>query len=219
MKKVLISTEQHQKITSLFSGILQPELITEMQSKSVLHSYNPEEYILHVGDQMSFIPIILEGSIKVVRENNAGEELLLYYIEGGDTCAMTLQCCMRKSKSEVKALAIEPSLVLMIPIENMEVWMEKYPSWRSFILQSYHSRMMELLETIDAMAFMKLDERLLKYLTDQAKITGSLELTLTHQQVAEDLNSSRVVISRLLKQLEIKGGIRLYRNKIVLTSI
>ena len=219
MKKVLISTEQHQKITSLFSGILQPELITEMQSKSVLHSYNPEEYILHVGDQMSFIPIILEGSIKVVRENNAGEELLLYYIEGGDTCAMTLQCCMRKSKSEVKALAIEPSLVLMIPIENMEVWMEKYPSWRSFILQSYHSRMMELLETIDAMAFMKLDERLLKYLTDQAKITSSLELTLTHQQVAEDLNSSRVVISRLLKQLEIKGGIRLHRNKIVLTSI
>jgi CRP/FNR family transcriptional regulator len=219
MKKTPISTEQHQKITSLFSGILQPELIAEMQSKSALHAYDAEEYILHVGDQMSFIPIILEGSIKVVRENNAGEELLLYYIEGGDTCAMTLQCCMRKSKSEVKALAMESSLVLMIPIENMEIWMEKYPSWRAFILQSYHSRMMELLETIDAMAFMKLDERLLKYLTDQAKIIGSLELPLTHQQIAEDLNSSRVVISRLLKQLEIKGGIHLHRNKIVLTSI
>jgi CRP/FNR family transcriptional regulator len=219
MKKMPISTEQHQKINNLFSGILQPELIEQLQEKSAIHSYDSEEYILHVGDQMSFIPIILNGSIKVLRENNVGEELLLYYIEGGDTCAMTLQCCMRKSKSEVKALAIEPSLVLMIPIENMEIWMEKYPSWRAFILQSYHSRMMELLETIDAMAFMKLDERLLKYLIDQAKITGSLELSLTHQQIAEDLNSSRVVISRLLKQLEVKGGIQLFRNKIVLSSI
>jgi CRP/FNR family transcriptional regulator len=219
MKKMPISTEQHQKINNLFSGILQPELLVEMEAKSLLHFYDAEEYILHVGDQMTFIPIILEGSIKVVRENNDGEELLLYYIEGGDTCAMTLQCCMRKTKSEVKALAIESSTVLMIPIEFMEIWMEKYASWRAFILQSYHSRMMELLETIDAMAFMKLDERLLKYLTDQAKITGSLELALTHQQIAEDLNSSRVVISRLLKQLEVKGGIQLFRNKIVLSAI
>ncbi len=219
MKKIPISAEQQQRINNLFAGILQPELLVEMEAKSLLHVYDAEEFILHVGDQMTFIPIILEGSIKVVRENNDGEELLLYYIEGGDTCAMTLQCCMRKTKSEVKALAIESSIVLMIPIEFMEIWMEKYASWRAFILQSYHARMMELLETIDAMAFMKLDERLLKYLSDQAKITGSLELSLTHQQIAEDLNSSRVVISRLLKQLEVKGGIQLFRNKIVLATI
>jgi CRP/FNR family transcriptional regulator len=219
MKKTPITAEQKRRINNLFAGILQPDLLVEMEAKSLLHVYDAEEYILHVGDQMTFIPIILEGSIKVVRENNDGEELLLYYIEGGDTCAMTLQCCMRKTKSEVKALAIESSTVLMIPIEFMEIWMEKYASWRAFILQSYHARMMELLETIDAMAFMKLDERLLKYLSDQAKITGSLELSLTHQQIAEDLNSSRVVISRLLKQLEVKGGIQLFRNKIVLATI
>lgn len=219
MKKTPISAEQQQRINNLFAGILQPELLAEIEAKAVLHAYDADEYILHVGGNMDFIPIILDGSIKVVRENNEGEELLLYYIEGGDTCAMTLQCCMRKTKSEVKALAIEPSMVLMIPIEFMEIWMEKHASWRAFILQSYHSRMMELLESIDAMAFMKLDERLLKYLTDQAKITGSLELALTHQQIAEDLNSSRVVISRLLKQLEVKGGIQLFRNKIVLATI
>jgi CRP/FNR family transcriptional regulator len=107
----------------------------------------------------------------------------------------------------------------MIPIKMMEVWLHKYKSWREYILQSYHTRMTELMETIDAITFMRLDERLLKYLTDQAKLLGSLEINHTHQQIAEDLHSSRVVISRLLKQLEIKKIITIQRNKIILKSI
>ena len=114
---------------------------------------------------------------------------------------------------------MEDSLLLMIPVEMMETWMNKYRSWREFILQSYHTRLTELMETVDAIAFMRLDERLLKYLTDQAKLLGSLEIHHTHQQIAEDLHSSRVVISRLLKQLEIKGKIKIQRNKIILDSI
>ena len=177
-----------------------------------------DSILVDKGDDILYIPFILEGSVKISRDKD-GEELLLYYIESGDTCAMTLQCSVRSSASEVRAITLEDSEILLIPVIYMESWMNKYPSWRRYILESYHTRMIELMETVDAIAFMRLDERLEKYLIDQAKLTGSLEIHHTHQQIAEDLHSSRVVISRLLKQLESKGGIKLYRNRIVLTSI
>ncbi len=196
--------------------LLEEELIQEMSEIARVRETITDEIIIHVGDELLMIPIVIHGSIKVSRENEIGNELLLYYIEGGDTCAMSLQCCVRRVDSQIKATAMEPSLLLMFPVENMDKWMNKYKSWRNFILSSYHSRLMELMETIDAMAFMRLDERLLKYLTDQVKLMGSMELNHTHQQIADDLHSSRVVISRLLKQLETKGIISIHRNKIVM---
>ncbi|MEY4522216.1 MAG: hypothetical protein RIT10_1401 [Bacteroidota bacterium] len=199
--------------------LLEEELIEEINRVGQIRSTVTDEILINVGDAMTSIPIILSGSIKISRENDNGDELLLYYIEGGDTCAMTLQCCVRQMKSEIRATSMEDSVLLMLPTEMMELWMHKYKSWREYILQSYHVRLTELMETIDAIAFMRLDERLLKYLTDQAKLLGSLEINHTHQQIAEDLHSSRVVISRLLKQLEIRGTIVLKRNKIVLSSI
>jgi CRP/FNR family transcriptional regulator len=199
--------------------LLEEELIEEINRVGQIRATVTDEILINVGDAMTSIPIILSGSIKISRENDNGDELLLYYIEGGDTCAMTLQCCVRQMKSEIRATSMEDSVLLMLPTEMMELWMHKYKSWREYILQSYHVRLTELMETIDAIAFMRLDERLLKYLTDQAKLLGSLEIHHTHQQIAEDLHSSRVVISRLLKQLEIRGTIVLKRNKIVLSSI
>lgn len=199
--------------------LLEEELIEEINRVGQIRATVTDEILINVGDAMTSIPIILSGSIKISRENDNGDELLLYYIEGGDTCAMTLQCCVRQMKSEIRATSMEDSVLLMLPTEMMELWMHKYKSWREYILQSYHVRLTELMETIDAIAFMRLDERLLKYLTDQAKLLGSLEIHHTHQQIAEDLHSSRVVISRLLKQLEIRGTIVLKRNKIVLNSI
>jgi CRP/FNR family transcriptional regulator len=216
---MLSNDTKNQLIHDSLGYVLEEGLIEEIIKVSQLREVLADEVILNVGDRMKMIPIVLKGSIKVSRENDNGDELLLYYIEGGDTCAMTLQCCVRHSASEVKATSMEPSLLLMIPVDMMEVWMHKYKSWREYILQSYHTRLTELMETVDAMAFMRLDERLLKYLIDQAKLLGSLEINLTHQQIAEDLHSSRVVISRLLKQLEIKGKIKLHRNKIILDSI
>ena len=213
---------QEQKIELLKNSlgyILEEELVNEIINNSQLKDIEQDKVIVNVGDELNNIPIVLEGSIKISRENEEGEELLLYYIEGGDTCAMTLQCCVRHTKSEIRATTMEKSLILMIPIKMMEVWLHKYKSWREYILQSYHTRMTELMETIDAITFMRLDERLLKYLTDQAKLLGSLEINHTHQQIAEDLHSSRVVISRLLKQLEIKKIITIQRNKIILKSI
>lgn len=195
------------------------ELLNEIIDAGKVIDVPAEKSILHPGDQVMYIPFVLEGAIKIMRENESGEELLLYYIESGDTCAMTLQCCVRNSKSQIKAIAIEDAKLLMIPTEFMEKWLDKYPSWRNYILESYHSRMIELMETIDSIAFKRLDERLSEYLIDQAKLHGSLEINYTHQQIAEDLHSSRVVISRLLKQMESKGMIQLHRNRIVLNSI
>ncbi len=199
--------------------LLEEPLLQEIGQVSRYKQVKAQEVIINVGEEFNWMPIVIHGSIKVSRENDEGNELLLYYIEGGDTCAMTLQCCMRKTKSEIKATAMEDSELLMIPIEKTEQWMQDYRSWREYILQSYHTRLTEMMETVDAIAFMRLDERLLKYLKDQAKLLGSLEIIHTHQQIAEDLHSSRVVISRLLKQLEVKGLLTLHRNKIILSEI
>ena len=219
MTKMQSNITKSQLIDDSIGYLLEEELIQEINRVGQIRTTTIDEILINVGDAMTSIPIILSGSIKISRENDNGDELLLYYIEGGDTCAMTLQCCVRQMKSEIRATSMEDSVLLMLPTEMMELWMHKYKSWREYILQSYHVRLTELMETIDAIAFMRLDERLLKYLTDQAKLLGSLEIHHTHQQIAEDLHSSRVVISRLLKQLEIRGTIILKRNKIVLSSI
>lgn len=219
MTKMPSNITKSQLIHDSIGYLLEEELIEEINRVGQIRATVTDEILINVGDAMTSIPIILSGSIKISRENDNGDELLLYYIEGGDTCAMTLQCCVRQMKSEIRATSMEDSVLLMLPTEMMELWMHKYKSWREYILQSYHVRLTELMETIDAIAFMRLDERLLKYLTDQAKLLGSLEIHHTHQQIAEDLHSSRVVISRLLKQLEIRGTIVLKRNKIVLNSI
>jgi CRP/FNR family transcriptional regulator len=194
--------------------LFEEALLEEMLQQARLRETVTDETIIHVGDTLHMIPIVVQGSIKVSRENTDGEELLLYYIEGGDTCAMSLQCCIRKTSSHIKATSMEPSVLLMFPMENMQEWMDRFPSWRAYILQSYHTRMLELMETIDEIAFMRLDERLLKYLKDQVKLLGTVELHHTHQQIADDLHSSRVVISRLLKQLEHRGIVEIHRNRI-----
>ena len=216
---MLSPKDKHSLLEAQLGYVLEPALLSEMAQLAKVRETTTDEIIVHVGDRLQLIPIVIEGSIKVSRENEQGEELLLYYIEGGDTCAMSLQCCTKKIDSQIKATAMEPSLLLMIPAEYMEIWMDQYKSWRTYIIINYHTRMMELMESIDAIAFMNLDQRLLKYLRDQAKLLGSLEILHTHQQVADDLHSSRVVISRLLKQLEIKGEITLHRNKIILKTI
>ena len=211
--------DKKQLLHDTIGYILEEELIEEMSKIAKIRETVQDEIIIHVGDELKMIPIVVYGSIKVSRENTEGDELLLYYIEGGDTCAMTLQCCVRKTDSQIKATSMEPSLLLMFPSEYMQLWMDKFRSWREYILQSYHTRMLELMETIDEIAFMRLDERLIKYLTDQAKLLGNLELHHTHQEIADDLHSSRVVISRLLKQLENKGAIQIRRNRIILKEI
>lgn len=210
--------EQKELIKERIGFLFDKELLEEIFRVGKLKELSKDTVFVDAGDDIFHMPFIINGSIKVSREDDAGNELLLYYIESGDTCTMTLQCCVRKSKSEIKATTLDDSIILLIPIQYMEEWMNNYSSWRNYILESYHNRMLELIETIDAIAFMRLDERLDKYLKDQAKLLGNLEINHTHQQIAEDLHSSRVVISRLLKQMELKGLIELKRNCVILKT-
>ena len=163
------------------------------------------------------MPLLLRGAIKVMREDPDEGELLLYFIERGDTCAMTLTCCMGNSKSDIRAIAETDGTVLMIPIEKMEEWMTKYHSWRNFVINSYNNRLKEMLVAIDNLAFMKMEDRILNYLIEKSKLTDTTTLNTTHQDIANDLNTSRVVVSRILKKLENENQIKLNRKSIDLT--
>ncbi|WP_282032081.1 Crp/Fnr family transcriptional regulator [Winogradskyella eximia] len=197
-----------------FNYLFDSETIDNIANVAILKTFHKSDIIIDIGQDLNYIPLLISGNIKVLREDSHGDELLLYVLESGDTCAMSLTCCMVKSVSKIRAIADEDATVIMIPIENMKLWFNTNESWRNFILQSYQIRFDEMLETIDTLAFMKMDERLFKYLTDQVKLSASTHLEVTHQEIAEDLNTSRVVISRLLKQLEKENKIELGRNKI-----
>jgi CRP/FNR family transcriptional regulator len=140
--------------------------------------------------------------------------MVLYFLERGDTCTITFGSGLISSKSKVRGIAEKDSELILIPINKLDEWLVKYKSWRLFVIDSYNIRLSEMLEAIDTLAFMKLDQRLNKYLTDKVKIMRDPILNTTHQEIAQDLNTSRVVISRILKQLENENKIKLYRNKI-----
>lgn len=197
-----------------FGFLLEENLLSEIKTYGIVKTFSKDDVIIDIGQPMPYVPLLLSGTVKILREDTDGNELLIYFLESGDTCAMSLTCCMSKSKSKIRAVADTDSNIILIPTEKMEDWFNRYPSWRNFVLQSYQLRFNEMLETIDTLAFMNMDERLYKYLTDKVKLNGSTTVLNTHQQIAEDLHTSRVVVSRLLKQLENQHKIKLSRNKI-----
>lgn len=203
-------------LTEAFSYLFEPKLIEEIEKYGDWKRQPSQQIFMEPGEKVTHMPLLLEGSLKVLREDDKGDELLLYYIESGDTCAMTLTCCMGNAISNLRAIVEEDALMVMLPVDKMEQWIVEYRSWRSFVLNSYNNRMNELLTAIDSLAFKKLDERLWQYLVDKVKITSSTELSITHHEIADELNSSRVVISRLLKQLENSGKIQMNRNSILM---
>lgn len=206
------------QLTEAFGYLFEPELIAEIDKFGEWKRLPSQQVFMEAGEKVRFMPLLLEGSLKILREDEKGDELLLYYIESGDTCAMTLTCCMGNAISNLRAIVEEDTLMILIPVDKMEQWIVDYRSWRSFVLNSYNNRMNELLAAIDSLAFKKLDERLWQYLVDKVKITSSTELNITHHEIADELNSSRVVISRLLKQLENSGKIVMNRNSIVMNE-
>ncbi|UXP30620.1 Crp/Fnr family transcriptional regulator [Reichenbachiella agarivorans] len=197
----------------MFGNVFQKELIDEIEDKAVLKNLKAGTTLIDYGKYIKSIPLVLNGAIKIVREDEKGHELFLYYLNGGDTCAMSLTCCMNHKKSEIKAIAETEAQMVMIPLEYMDEWM-KYASWRQFVFRSYNARFEEMLSALDAVAFMNLDERLLNYLLDVKTNTGTFEIFKTHQEIATDLGTSRVVISRLLKRLAEEDQIELHRNRI-----
>lgn len=201
-----------------FRNVFEKTLLEEIVEIGKLVHVKAGEVIMDTGQYIKFIPILLEGTIKIIRSDNEGGEILLYYVGSNETCAMSLTCCLAHQKSRIRAVAEEDTTMITLPVAKMEEWMVQYPSWKNFVMQTYSARFDELLKTIDGIAFHKVDERLEKYLKDKAALTNSLVINVSHQQIAEELNSSREVISRLLKQLEHNGGIVLGRNKIELVK-
>lgn len=201
-------------LTQSYGYIFEEALINEIAKVASFKEFKADDYLIEIDDYIKSMPLLLHGAIKILREDENGDELLLYFLERGDTCAMTLTCCMGQAKSRIRAIAETDGSLLMIPVEKMEDWLTKYKTWRNFVFDSYNVRLMEMLEAIDTLAFMNLDERLFKYLTDKAKVIGNTEIQNTHQEIAYEMHTSRVVISRLLKALEIEGKIKLHRNKI-----
>ena len=204
----------NQKLFEAYNYIFEEALLDEISNVALYKEFKTDDFLIEIGDYIKSMPLLLNGAIKILREDADGDELLLYFLERGDTCAMTLTCCLGQSKSKIRAVAETDGSLLMIPVEKMEEWLTKYKTWRNFVFESYNIRLNEMLEAIDTLAFMNLDERLYKYLTDKVKVLGDTEIKNTHQQIATDMHTSRVVISRLLKSLELQGKIKLQRNKI-----
>lgn len=199
-----------------YGYIFEEKLIDEIAQVATIKEFNEGDILIDFNDYIKKMPLLISGAIKILREDFDEGEILLYFIEKGETCAMTMACCLGETKSEIRAVAENKGKVVMIPINYMEEWLGKYKSWRGFVFSSYNNRLKEMLSAIDSLAFLNMDKRLLNYLLEKSKINGSKEIRNTHQEIANDLHTSRVVISRLLKALENGGKIKLHRASIEL---
>lgn len=199
-----------------FDSTFEPALIKEMQECGELKHYKEGDIIMDYGKYIRMMPIIVKGTIKVLRKDERGKEILLYYLESSESCSMAYSCCVEAKKSEVKAIAEDDVELIAIPHTKLDEWLCKYPSWKNYIMRSFNERFLELLKSIESIAFHKLDERLISYLREKQRLSGSRLIKVSHYVIADELATSRVVISRLLKQLENDGKILLYRNEIKL---
>jgi len=193
-----------------------PELIDKLYQYSMLKTYEAGEVILNENAHVRSIPIVTRGTLKVMRTEEDGREILLYYIKAGESCIMSFLGGLHNETSKVKAEVEEDAEILFLPIEKVSLFIKEYPQWLDYIFRLYHKRFEELLEIINAIAFKKVDERLLALLHKKQALTGNKTLSITHEQLANELGTARVVVSRLLKQLEETGAVQLGRNKITL---
>ncbi len=203
-------------VVEKFKNIFEPELLEEIEAKANNVIVEEGKTILDIGQNVRIIPLLLKGILKITRVDESGKELLLYYVHANESCAMTFTCCMQQYPSEIKAVAETEVEFLAIPISIMDEWLVKYPTWKSFVMRTIRNRFNELLNTIDLLAFQKLDERLINYLKEKSKATNSTLINLSHEEIANEMASSREVISRLLKKLENDNKVLLYRNQIKL---
>jgi CRP/FNR family transcriptional regulator, anaerobic regulatory protein len=206
-------------LNHIYGGIFESALIQEINQVGTYREIEAGTEIIRTGEYIKSIPLLLSGAIKVIREYDDGEELLLYYVEEGNTCSMSMSCCVEQRKSQIKAVAELETLLIMIPIKKMEEWLGRYQSWRTFVFSNYQNRIEEVLQSLERVAFERLDERLEDYLKEKARINNEHSVYQTHKEIAEELHSSRVVISRLLKKLEQMGRIKLHRNHIELINL
>jgi CRP/FNR family transcriptional regulator, anaerobic regulatory protein len=190
-----------------------PELQAALEREAMRRIFSAGEVLIHAGDRITHIPIVVSGSLRILAQNDQGQERFLYHIMPGESCAMSMTCCTGHSASTVVAVVEEDAELLMVPVRCMEEWMT-YPEWRRFVSSTQTQRFTELLETIEVIAFSRLDDQLWNYLVKRVQATGEHTLKVTHQQIAQELNSPREVITRLLHQLQNVGRVTISRGSI-----
>ena len=205
-------------INTTLHSTFEPALLKEIQQFGEIKTFSEGDIIMDYGKYVRMMPIIVNGTIKVFRKDETGNEILLYYLSTNESCSMAYSCCMEAKKSEVKAIAEDDVELIMIPHVKLEEWLCKYQSWKTYIMRSFNERFLELLKSIESIAFHKLDERLIAYLKEKQRHTGSSVIKASHNLIADELHTSRVVISRLLKQLENDKKPLIYRNEIRLLT-
>ena len=196
----------------------EPALLREIHQFGEIKYFKEGDIIIDYGKYIRMMPLIVQGTVKVFRMDETGNEILLYYLSTNESCSMAYSCCMEAKKSEVKAIAEDDVELIAIPHQKLDEWLCKYPSWKSYIMRSFNERFLELLKSIESIAFHKLDERLINYLKEKQRLSGSSVIKASHYLIAEELHTSRVVVSRLLKQVENNKKIILYRNEIKLLA-
>ena len=198
------------KIHSIFTD---PILNQEIEKNARVKTFKRGEVIINPGDEIIFIPIVLSGSVRIIRQNTDGSEVFLYHLYPGQTCAMSLTCCQSGKKSMIKAIAEDDTEMLQIPSKHTEDWY-KFPEWKAYISNNYSNRFAELMHMIDLIAFQNMDKQLLHYLQERSKALNTRVLDITHQEIADELHAHREAISRLLRVMEQKKLVRLGRNSI-----
>jgi CRP/FNR family transcriptional regulator len=173
------------------------------------------EILIRTGQHLTSAIIVLRGALKIYREGEEGGEFFLYYLHPGQACAMSMSCLRHQEQSQVMGMAVEDSEVLMVPMVKINEWVREYQSWQEFVINSYRNRFEEVLAVLDSVAFRGMDERLEFYLIKESKRIKTNNITVSHQAIANDLNTSREVVSRLLKKMEQRGLLELHRNSII----
>lgn len=203
-----------QVLTDFYPQFYQNDLVEDIVKLGKIYSFKAGEIIMDYGGYIKMFPLVFDGSIKVMRVNEEGNEIFLYYLMPGDSCASSFSCCMIQKRSIIQTCAEEDVSFIGIPIAKADEWMGKYPLWRNFIFRMFDDRIMGLIDIVDVIAFSKMDDRLIDYLDKKSLATNSNTIKATHQEIATDLNASREAVSRLLKSMEKQGKLKLGRNAI-----
>lgn len=201
------------RIRTVFADF-EPNLVEALIDNSIVKSFDANEAIVRTGQFMPSTVLVLEGRVKVYRDSDDGSEFFLYYLTPGQACAVSMSCAARMESSQITAIATESTKLIMFPVQTMNEWMKEYRSWYEFVISTYRKRFDEVLNVLDHVAFRGMDERLEFYLKNQWKSCGCSDIPINHQTIAQDLNSSREVISRLLKKMEQRNMLALHRNHI-----
>lgn len=205
----------HLSIKKIFSSF-SSSLVDDIEKNSVIQEFKAGDIIMRTGQYIKNTVLVLNGSIKVYREGEDGGEFFMYYLQSGQACAISMICATKNEQSKIMAKVVEDVQLVMVPLSLMDKWMMQHRSWYEFVIGTYRSRFEEVLEVVDSIAFRAMDERLEFYLKRHKDACGCLDLKLSHQEIADELNTSREVISRLLKKLEQRGTLKLHRNHIEL---